>query len=73
MIPRSFRSSSPALKDPEVRLRDAAAQVLCHLNDPKGPKLLLQYAKAPNPEERASAIRALVDQQPSEVCRFSFK
>jgi HEAT repeat protein len=57
----------PALKDPEVRVRVAAAQVFCHLKRPKGCERLLQYAKAPNPDERASAIRALVDRQPSEV------
>ena len=57
----------PALKDPEVRVRVAAAQVLCHLKRPKGCERLLQYAKAPNPDERASAIRALVDRQSSEV------
>ena len=57
----------PALKDPEVRVRVAAAQVFCHLKRPKGCERLLQYAKAPNPDERASAIRALVDRQSSEV------
>src|SRR6185437_9113890 len=50
-----------ALKDPEVRVRVAAAAVLCNLKRSKGCELLLQYAKAPNPDERTSAIRALVD------------
>ena len=62
-----IRLVEPALKDPEVRVRVAAAQVLCHLKRPKGCERLLQYAKAPNPDERASAIRALVDRQSSEV------
>ncbi|MGE3978507.1 MAG: HEAT repeat domain-containing protein [Nitrospira sp.] len=57
----------PILNDPEVRVRIAAAAVLCHLKRPKSCELLLQYAKAPNPDERTSAIRALVDRQSSEV------
>lgn len=56
-----------ALKDPEVRVRVAAAEVLCHLKRPKGCELLLRYAKAPNPDERTSAIRALVERQPTQV------
>ncbi|BFU91270.1 MAG: hypothetical protein NTAFB01_24570 [Nitrospira sp.] len=57
----------PILNDPEVRVRIAAASVLCHLKRLKSCELLLQYAKAPNPDERTSAIRALVDRQSSEV------
>jgi HEAT repeat protein len=57
----------PALNDPEVRVRVAAAGVLCHLKRPKGCELLLRHAKAPNPDERAAAIRALIDRQSSEI------
>ncbi|MBS0181347.1 MAG: HEAT repeat domain-containing protein [Nitrospira sp.] len=57
----------PILNDPEVRVRIAAASVLCHLKRLKSCELLLQYAKAPNPDERTSAIRALVGRQSSEV------
>lgn len=57
----------PALKDSEVRVRIAAAEALCHLKQPKGCELLLQHAKAPNPDERSSAIRALVDRQSAET------
>jgi HEAT repeat protein len=57
----------PALKDSEVRVRIAAAEVLCNLKRPEGCELLLQYAKAPNPDERTSAIRALVDSKPTEA------
>lgn len=57
----------PVLKDPEVRVRVAAAEVLCHLNRSNGCDLLLRYAGAPNPEERTSAIRALVERQPTQV------
>ncbi len=58
----------PLLKDPEARVRVAAAQVLCHLKRVNGCELLLQYAKnALNPDERASAIRALADQPTAEV------
>lgn len=57
----------PLLKDSEVRVRIAAAEVLCNLKQPKGCERLLQYAKASNPDERTAAIRALVDRQSSEV------
>ncbi|MBX3332209.1 MAG: HEAT repeat domain-containing protein, partial [Nitrospira sp.] len=57
----------PLLQDSEVRVRVAAAEVLCNLKRPKACDLLLQYTKAPNPDERTSAIRALVDRQSSEV------
>jgi len=57
----------PLLKDPEVRVRVAAAEVLCHLKRPKACDLLVRYAKAPNPDERTSAIRALVVQPSSSV------
>ncbi|MDH4080979.1 MAG: HEAT repeat domain-containing protein [Nitrospira sp.] len=57
----------PALKDPEVRVRVAAAEVLCHLKRPNGCDLLLRYARAPNPDERTSAIRALMERQPTQV------
>ena len=59
--------AEPLLKDSEARVRVAAAQVLCHLKRAKGCELLLQYAKAPNPDERTSAIRALVDSKPTEA------
>lgn len=57
----------PALTDPEVRVRVAAADVLCHLKRSDGCDLLLRYARAPNPDERTSAIRALVERQPTHV------
>jgi HEAT repeat protein len=57
----------PALKDPEVRVRVAAADVLCHLKRSDGCDLLFRYARAPNPDERTSAIRALVERQPAQV------
>lgn len=59
--------AEPLLKDSEARVRVAAAQVLCHLKRANGCELLLQYAKAPNPDERTSAIRALVDSKPTEA------
>jgi len=57
----------PLLQDSEVRVRVAAAEVLCNLKRPEDCERLLQYAKAPNPDERTSAIRALVDRQSSEL------
>lgn len=57
----------PALKDPEVRVRVAAAMVLCHLKRSDGCDLLLRYARAPNPDERTSAIRALVERQSPHI------
>lgn len=57
----------PALKDQEVRVRVAAAEVLCHLKRSDGCDLLLRYARAPNPDERTSAIRALVERQKAQV------
>jgi HEAT repeat protein len=57
----------PLLKDSESRVRVAAAEVLCNLKRPKGCELLFQSAKALNPDERTSAIRALVDRQSREV------
>ncbi len=57
----------PLLKDPEVRVRVAAAEVLCHLKRSKGCDLLWRYAKALNPDERTSAIRALVQRSAAQV------
>ncbi|HRI37999.1 MAG TPA: HEAT repeat domain-containing protein [Nitrospira sp.] len=59
--------AEPLLKDPEVRVRVAAAEVLCHLKRSKGCDALLRYAKAPNPDERTAAIRALVERQSAEL------
>lgn len=56
----------PLLKDSEARVRVATAQVLCNLKRANGCELLLQHAKAPNPDERTSGIRALVDSKPTE-------
>lgn len=53
--------------DPEVRVRVAAAEVLCHLNRAQGCDVLLRYARAPNPDERTAAIRALVERQSTEI------
>lgn len=57
----------PLLKDPETRVRVAAAQVLCQHKQANSCDLLLRYARAPNPDERTSAIRALVDRQAAEL------
>lgn len=57
----------PLLNDSEIRVRVAAAEVLCNFKRPRGCELLFQYAKAPNPDERTSAIRALVDRQSTGV------
>ncbi|MBX3302606.1 MAG: HEAT repeat domain-containing protein [Nitrospira sp.] len=57
----------PLLQDSEARVRVAAAEVLCHLKRLKGCELLLQYARALHPDERTSAIRALVDRQGTEA------
>ncbi|HSA86157.1 MAG TPA: HEAT repeat domain-containing protein, partial [Nitrospira sp.] len=57
----------PLLKDPEVRVRVAAAEVLCHFKRSKGCDLLVRYARAPNPDERTSAIRALVERQSTDI------
>lgn len=57
----------PLLKDPEVRVRVAAAEVLCHLKRQKACDLLWRYAKALNPDERTSAIRALVERLAVQV------
>ncbi len=65
--------AEPLLKDLEIRVRVAAAEVLCNLKRPKGCELLLQYAKAPNPDERTSAIRALVDRQSAETLSVLFE
>ena len=62
--------AEPLLKDPEVRVRVAAAEVLCHLKRSKGCDVLLRYAKAPNPDERTAAIRALVERQSTELFRI---
>ncbi len=53
----------PALKDPEVRVRLAAAEVLCNLKRQKGCDLLTRSVKALNPDERAYAVRVLADRQ----------
>ncbi len=57
----------PLLSDSEIRVRVAAAEVICNFKRPRGCELLFQYAKAPNPDGRASAIRALVDRRSTEV------
>lgn len=57
----------PLLKDPEVRVRVAAVEALCHLKPSKGCDVLLHYARAPNPDERTAAIRALVERQSTEL------
>ncbi|NGZ08295.1 MAG: hypothetical protein CV088_02785 [Nitrospira sp. LK70] len=57
----------PLLNDSEIRVRVAAAEVLCNFKRPRGCELLFHYARAPNPDERASAVRALVDRQATEV------
>jgi HEAT repeat protein len=44
--------------------------VLCHLKRSKGCDVLLRYAKAPNPDERTAAIRALVERQSTELFRI---
>lgn len=63
----------PILKNSEARVRVAAAEVLCHLNRPKGCELLLQHAKAPNPDERTSALRALTDWKSVETLSVLFE
>lgn len=59
--------AEPLLLDPEVRVRVAAAEVLCRFSHTKGCALLQQSARAHNPDERNAAIRALVDLQGAQV------
>ncbi len=53
--------AEPALKDQEPRVRVAGAAVMCRFGRRIGCDLLRQSARAPNPDERTSAIRALID------------
>ncbi|MFO0779948.1 MAG: HEAT repeat domain-containing protein, partial [Nitrospira sp.] len=57
----------PLLQEPEVRVRVAAAEALCRFGRKQGCALLAQSGKAPNPDERGAAIRALVDLQGAQV------
>ena len=61
------RLVEPFQKDPEVRVRVAAAEALCRFGRTQGCVRLQQSGKASNPDERSAAIRALVDLQGAQV------
>jgi HEAT repeat protein len=65
--PSAVGLAEPVLDDPEVRVRVAAAEVLCRLGRTQGCTRLQQSAKSPNPDERTAAIRTLVELQGAQV------
>ena len=56
-----------AMREPEVRVRVAAAEVLCRFGREQGCKSIEQSGRSPNPEERNAAIRALVNLQGAQL------
>ncbi|MET0285641.1 MAG: HEAT repeat domain-containing protein [Polyangiales bacterium] len=57
--PAAFEAFAAALREPDQRLRDAAAAGLAMLDEPRARPLLREVAREPDAKLRAAAVRAL--------------